>query len=163
MPAPGIAGALPFCSCRPVDLPCRPLLFLPLLLLPGGCAPAPSGPVLGFHGVGEGTELGATTVQKGADRGAVEWALLADLAGEDRLVEELSKHFHFERLHSDADLERILAKEFSGVRGKGKARALWKRYRFATFSGQEADNDTIVFFDSAGKAVTAWPGVEDLR
>ncbi len=139
----------------------RLLLFL--LLLPLSCAPAPSGPVLGFDTVGEGTELGATTVQKGADRGAVEWALLADLAGEDRLVEELSKRFHFERLHSDADLERILAKDFSGVRGKDKARALWKRYRSATSSGLEADNYTIVFFDSSGKTVTAWPELKDLR
>lgn len=147
-----------------MNFPSRLLwLFLPLVVLvQAGCAPSPPAPTLRVQGVGEGTELGAAVVQKGAERGAVEWALLADLAGEDALAKALSERFHFERLHSDADLERLLAKEFVGVRGKDEARALWKRHHAASFSGLEADNRTIVFFDAAGKAVVAWPRVEDL-
>ena len=88
---------------------------------------------------------------------------VSDLAGEEALLKILSERFHFQRLHSDADLERILAKEFPGTRGKERARLLWQRHPSATYSPLEADNRTIVFFNSAGKAVEAWPTVADLR
>ena len=122
-----------------------------------------AGPVLDFHGAGEGTELGVVSVRKGAERGAVEWHLVADLEGEERVTQLLEKEFGMRRIRGDEDLEGNLRSKFPGVRGKDAARGLWRRYRAATYSGLECENATIVFFDARGGAVEAWPVLEDVR
>lgn len=142
-------------------------LGLPLVLgVLGSCA-GPRGsevaaPVLDFHGAGEGTELGVVSVRKGVERGAVEWHLVADLAGEERVTELLEEEFGMRRIRGDEDLEGVLRTKFRGVSGKDAARALWRRYEAATYSGLECGNATIVYFDARGRAVEAWPVLENV-
>jgi len=49
----------------------------------------------------------------------------------------------------------VLKRYFGG--GDVSVRKHWVQYPNATFSGLEANNYVIVFFDTKDEAVTAWP------
>jgi hypothetical protein len=100
------------------------------------------------------------SVKKGVERGSVEWHLVADKAGDDYVTKVLEREFGMQRIRTDKQFEMILRKNFDDVEGKDMARALWKRYRSATFSYLESGNTTIIFFDGDNRAVTAWPLLE---
>ena len=146
----------------------KPLWFTFLLLpfMMGSCSTIPHAEqpssILTFHGAGGTTELGVVSVNKGVDRGSVEWHLVADKVGEESVTNQMEKQFGMKRIHSDQDLETILRTNFEGISGKDSARALWNRYRSGTFSGLECGNSTIIFFDSNGQAVEAWPLLENV-
>ena len=140
-----------------------PTILIPTILVSCGTSALSdrSKPMLPFHGAGN-TELGVVSVKKGVDRGSIEWHLVADRVGEDLLTDELERRFGMKRLKSDADLEMILKTKFGGVTGHESAKKLWARYRSATFSGLECGNATIIFFDSDGLTVEAWPLLKDV-
>lgn len=96
-------------------------------------------------------------VRTGANRDAVELALLQNLYGAESVTNRdlTRKHDEFIRIKTSEELESILVNRFNG--GDGYVRKLWNSYPNATYSGQEADNYTIVFFDQLDKAVTAYP------
>jgi hypothetical protein len=77
------------------------VVLFPLFV--GGCvAPSPcnpSSPVLTFQGAGF-TELGVVSVTPGIDRGSVEWHLVADQAGEERVTALLEERFGMRRIHN---------------------------------------------------------------
>jgi len=146
----------------------KPLWFTFLLLpfMMGSCSTTPHAEqpssILTFHGAGGATELGVVSVKKGVDRGSVEWHLVADKVGEESVTKQLEKQFGMKRINSDLDLEMILRTKFEGISGKDSARALWNRYRSATYSELECGNTTIVYFDSEGLSVEAWPRLENV-
>ena len=100
-------------------------------------------------------EYTVVKVKLGADRGDVEGGLVRDQVGRDRLAQLYEKHFTFRRIRSAKAFEQVLNKYFGG--GDEMARKMWANYPNATFSALECDNYTIIFFDSADKAVMAYP------
>ena len=102
-----------------------------------------------------GSEYTVVRVTKGAGRAEVEAGLIQDQVGSDTLAEVYEKNFSFVRINSKEDLEEILVKYFGG--GNAYVRKLWSQYPNATYSGLEADNYVIVFFDTKDKAIIAWP------
>lgn len=135
------------------------------LVLVGACSTNPQrnrvSPILKFEGIGV-TELGVVSVMPSIDRGSVEWHLVADKLGDEQVTKLLEQHCGMKRIRNDEEFDVILETKFIGITGKDRARNLWKRYKSATYSGLEDNNATIIFFDSEGLSVVAWPALNDL-